>query len=256
MTMDPEYLRLYHEYAAAIQMFEIARQKRQRDREQLTARRNSPPPVRRPVGSPTNFWISQDAPTVSAATTKPPERKIYMGEILGWATIVPASASYPAGGGGEQIDLSKFYDDLSRQLYWNAQKHYQDCKRAFFDYVRRQNISEHREKARDEAMHVANLQMLGVETQGNQFTGLKQEIEAACRNALALYRSAPNPKSDAMKIILLENLADAMLVGLDDGSSSTVSAMVDEMNTLINLNLLKVHNKTQNKVDNNFQNVK
>lgn len=239
--MDPEYLRLYREYAKAIQMYEIARQKRQLDRKRLIDKRNMPPPVRRPVGSPADFQIHQSTPPpIQPLTKKRPEQKIYMGEILGYAKIIPSSPPSSVNNQDVDIDIDKLYDNISLKLYWNAQTHYENCKRAFFNYARRKNLAEHKEKAQQEAAHIANLQLLGVDNNDAQFDALKREVEAACKNALALYRTAPKPKSDAMKVILLENLADAMLVGLDSDGSLTVRSMIDEMHLLMNTNAIKV----------------
>lgn len=237
MATDPKYLRLYHEYSKAIRGFDNALRDRQRVRRQLSARRNMQPQVRRPVGSPANYRIPQSSPTRSPATKKPRERRIYLGDILGWAKIVYTSPDTQKKDPSIDLDESKLYDTTSQHLYWNAKNHYKKCKRAFFDYARRQNIDLHKQRAAQEASHVANLQLLGADDGEADFEGIRREVEAACRNALALYRTAPKPKTDEMKIILLENLADAQLVGLE---TPVVHSMTVEMNMLLSAGSVKI----------------
>jgi len=43
-----------------------------------------------------------------------------------------------------------------------------------------------------------------------------------------------------MKVILLENLADAMLVAIDDQGSQTARSMTDEIHILMQTNAIKV----------------
>ena len=235
---DPKYLELYREYARAIQAFENATKDRRRVRDQLAVRRS---PVikalqqvsRRPVGSPPGTRIPRGRmppPRVQAAAAAR-TRQIYLGDILGWAKIVPTPGIDPkidpAG-----IDVDKLYDRISLQLYWNAKAHYRKCKRAFFDHVRRSNIDLHNERARSALGHGANLQWLGVETSDDPefLQEAQKEVDAACRNVWALYQSSGAAKSTEMKVLLLESIANAHFVDLD---SSTVKLMTGEMDRLV-----------------------
>lgn len=253
MTMDPKYQRLYLEYSKSMRMFAIARQKRQLERKRLTDRRNTPPPVRRPVGSPASFRIEQSMPPhVMPTVQSRPDRKVYLGETLGWAIIsssMPFANRVAVEDQEIEMDIDRLFEKTSINLFRNVRSHYLKSKRAFFDYVqrdnyldkvRRENIVEHQQRARQGLAHIANLQQLGVGHNDAEFISLKREIGAACQYALALYRNAPKPTSDAMKIILLENLADAMLVGLIEEGNATARAMTDEMNLLINTNAVKI----------------
>ena len=56
-------------------------------------------------------------------------------------------------------------------------------------------------------------------------------MEGACRNAWGLYQSSPAPKSQAIKVLLCENLADAQFVGLE---SPTTHSMHQEIMRLVN----------------------
>lgn len=96
----------------------------------------------------------------------------------------------------------------------------------------------HRERAKNELSRGANPQLLGAdEGDDPEFmtTGTK-EVEAACRNAWALYQSSRAKKSSGMKVLLLESIADAQYVGLE---SATVSTMTTEMNRLVSSGEIK-----------------
>ena len=85
-----------------------------------------------------------------------------MGPILGWAKFTGISPEYPGANEPEPaFNAGPAYDAMSLKFYWDAKIHYEKCKRAFFDYVRRQNVEVHRQQARAELDHSANLQMLG-----------------------------------------------------------------------------------------------
>lgn len=229
MATDPQYLRLYRAYSKAMRAYENAIRDRQRVRRQLSARRRAQAPVRRPVGSPADYRIPQSTAARSPAAAKPRERRIYLGDILGWAKITYTSPVAPMQDPAADFDVNKLYDTTSLHLYWNTKIHYQKCKQAFFDYVRRHNIDLHRQRAAQHASHAANLQILGADDDESALEDVKREVEGACRNALGVYRSAQYPKNDEVKTILIENLADAQLVGLE---GSTVNSMEEELNAL------------------------
>ena len=231
MAADPQYLRLYHEYSNAIRAYENALRHRQHVRRQLSARRRAQAPVRRPVGSPVNYRIPQSTAVRPPAGTRPPERRIYLGDILGWAKITYTSPPVtPMQDPAADFDVNKLYDTTSMHLYWNAKNHYQKCKQAFFDYVRRRNIDLHKQRAVEGLSHAANLQFRGADGDESVLEGVRREVEGACQNALAVYRSTQDPTNDEVKTILVENLADAYLVGL---AGSTVNSMEEELNSLI-----------------------
>ncbi len=237
---DPKYLQLYQDYAKAIQAFENATKDRRRVRNQLAVKRS---PVikalrewgRRPVGSrpTTRIPRGRPAPPRAPGGSAARIRQIYLGDILGWAKIVLTPTVVSKLDPGDRVDVDKLYDQTSRRLYWNAKAHYEKCKRAFFDYVRHQNIDLHKERAKGALAHGANLQMLGVDESDEPgfMKKAREEVEAVCRNVWALYQSSGAKKSTEMKELLLESVADAQYVGLE---SPTVKMMTTEMTRLVN----------------------
>jgi hypothetical protein len=227
MAVDPQYLRLYQEYSKAIKAYDNALKDRQKVRKQLSAKRGVPAQPRHPVGAvPGRRPV---VPVRRVAPARPSHRGIYLGPILGWAKVIYTRPPEPLPDPTANADWDKLYDRISQQLYWNAKSHYEKCKRAFFDYVRQQNIDVHRERAQNEAEHLANQQLLGIDDEDTGMEPLRQEIEKVCQNALGLYRTAPTPKSQKVIETLLESLADAQFVGLE---SPTVTSMEDAMQSL------------------------
>lgn len=235
---DPEYLRLYHDYATAIRRFENATRDRRRVRDRLTVRHQPVLEIlddwmRRPIGAPLDARFSAREPDPPPAPRPPPEpQRFYLGPILGWAKVIPTTPPAVDPVGYVPLDVDKLYDETSLHLYWNEKARYEKCKRAFFDYVRRQNIEAHREHAIGEVKHGVNLQLLGMDDDAEPrfLQNARTEVEAVCRNALALYRRAGSERSDEVKVLMLESLAEASFVGLE---SRTVTAMQQELERLI-----------------------
>lgn len=239
---DPNYLRLYREYANAIQGFENAVRDRRRVRNRLAVKRS---PVlhaleqwqRRPVGSSREVRVAREPEGEPQASPKPHARHIYLGEIHGWATVVPSGALEVDPDFGPDLDAEELYDRLSLELYWNARSHYHTCKRAFFDYVRRQNIALHRAQAREALAHGADRQLLGLDDQGKGFLEeARREVERACESAWKLYQSSPSPKSFQAKVLLAESIADAQYVDL---GGPTVQAMESELSHQVSCGAVK-----------------
>lgn len=234
---DPQYMQLYNEYAKAIQAFENATLDRRRVRDRLAVERQPVLQIlddwmRRPVGAPWEARIAAREPEPPPEPRLPAKpRRFYMGPILGWAKIIPTSPPKAVEEPGVELDLDKLYDEASLRLYWNAKKHYEECRRAFFSYVRKQNISVRRERARGQIVHGSNLQLLGLDDDEDPefMKEARREVEAMCRDAWSLYRSDGTEKSDEVKALLLESLAEASFVGLE---SSTVQAMLQELERL------------------------
>jgi hypothetical protein len=230
-TRDDKYLRLYHEYAEAIQAYENAISSRTRTRQILRqkAYENSQPrkatefaaQIKTPLASPTG------AP--SRAGAKPPT--VYLGKILGWVTFrewSPEISNYTES----DVDALQMFDNISLNLYWNAKQHYEKCKRAFFDYVRNQNIQIHRQRMVDAMNYAATLQLLGVSgADEHGLDAVYQEVEALCRNVWALYQSAPEPKSGEMVLLLIHSYAESQIVGAEQ--SSIIELMTLEINRLL-----------------------
>ncbi len=227
---DPQYLQLYHEYARAIQAYQNAIAQRRSVRQQLASKAAAEGrSQQRVAGGSRSTSRSQPGPGVGSAAT-PSAMKVYMGPILGWVRFVGSSHGTPDGSETDaSVDTGAMHDAISLQHYWNAKTHYESCKRAFFDYVRRQNIQHHRQQAAAALQQAANLQLLGVESE-NPLAEAQREIEESCRNAWALYQGAPKPKTRAMVLMLTENLADSQFVGLE---SPTTRLMSDEVSRLL-----------------------
>jgi hypothetical protein len=225
-SLDPKYLQLYREYSSTIRAFENATKDRRRVRAQFEARKKAPPNPRRPVGSPRDFRIPRRKNPAASQIPLTRERKVYLGTILGWAKIIytsPPSTDSPDA--TMAIDANKIYDDMSLKLYWNAKNRYDNAKRAYFDYVRGQNIERHHANARRALSHAANLQLLGAESaDGAALEEARAEVEKAAKNAWAIYQTSPSPKSDEVKVLLLESCEDVQLIGLDD---STVAKSIE-----------------------------
>lgn len=237
---DPEYLRLYQDYAWAIQALENAIKDHRRVRDQIAVARA---PVikaleqwgRRPVGSPPGTRIPSGRPDPAGGTAQAPRpHRIYMGAILGWATVVPTATVMPRQPAdvSEDIDL----DGSMRIRLWSAKTHYEECKRAFFAHVRRRNIDLHRQRARGSLEYGGNLQLLGADDFADDdddprfMKDARREVEAVCRNVWALYQSSGAKESSEMKVLLVESIADAQLVGLE---SPILGAMTSELYRLV-----------------------
>lgn len=223
---DPKYLQLYREYAKAIRAYENAIRDRRKVRETLKAKRSQTRQPRRPVGAPPVSRAPRPRVDNPRPTASPREPKIYLGDILGYAKVTYTQTPSPGTDPVAGFDFDKHTDQLSLKLYWNAKAHYERCKRAFFDYVRRRNIDLHKEEAKAETQHAANLQLLGLDTEEDLLIEAKKQVDAACRNAWAVYETSPSPKTREVIVLLLENFADAQLVGLE---SSTVKKMDAEV---------------------------
>ena len=228
-TSDPQYQKLLREYEQSLRQYKIAAEKRKRFRDTLTVRRS---PVmralaqsqRRPVGSPADFRIPH-GPTPPVKVARPPRaRRIYLGEILGFAKIIYTDPVMPAGDVDPTQEVDRLYGEISRQLYWNAKAHYEKCKNALLDY-------SYRDRARGELGHAADLQLLGVDDEGEAMADVRREVEAGCKQIWSVYQASGTPKSEAALGLLVEGLADAQFVGLD---TPTATAMQDEVSRLLN----------------------
>jgi hypothetical protein len=154
---DPEYLRRYREYSHAMRDLTVAVDAMIQVWNEVEVIRRSTPPdgVRRPVGAGPN-WRRPAAP-------KPKPRKpyrpkpIYLGRILGY--ITPKAA--PGIDEPLPIDYNRIRVEAAEKRCWNAVDRYEEAKRAFFDYVRRQQVDYHERMAKDDLTHGADLQLLG-----------------------------------------------------------------------------------------------
>jgi hypothetical protein len=245
---DPVYLRLYQEYARAIQAFENATRDRRRVRDRLTV---SHQPVleilddwmRRPVGAPLDARFSAREPETLSTPRPPPEpRRFYLGPILGWYKVNPTPTPDVDPVGSVAVDVEKLYDEMSLHVYWSEKARYEKSKRAFFDYVRRNNIETHMERATNQLKQGANLQLLGSDDDDEDFMNeARREVEALCRNAWAIYTRAGTEKTDEVKVLLLQSIAEATLVGLE---SRTMDAMQGELERLVDTGEVSAERKT------------
>lgn len=241
-TSDPTYLRLYQEFAAAIRAYERAVAERRKTRDMLAVRRS---PVllalqvleRRPVGMAVDAALRahaaahRAAPAQTNAVPGQAVHSVYLGPLLGWYRLrgasLPGEPALP-----ESPERSRLYDQLSLELYWSAKRRYEEARAAFFAHVGRTNIATFRERAIGALGNAAHAQLLGAdEFSEGVLEEARRHIEMACQSAWRIYEQAPRPKSAAVKILLLENVADSQFVGLDSATTQTMTA---EVNRLLN----------------------
>ena len=240
--LDPEYLRLYRQYAKSMQAFEIIVKKRSERRARWMASQGIPPAQRRPVGA-------SPAPGVSRASsggTPPAPRKatkgIYLGDILGWAKIIADSSPIEEGADPTaDFSASVIFDKVQLELYWNAKLHYEKCRKEFFDYVRRGLAGEYKSmssayqgnlrQAKGYLRTAAEMQWHGVVDAASdaEIRKAELEVESACSRIWEIYQN--NPEKRNARLMLLEGLVDAQLLGIDD--SPIVQKMMDELQRII-----------------------
>jgi hypothetical protein len=119
-------------------------------------------------------------------------------------------------------------------IYWNARRHYEECRRAFFHYVRRQNIDLHRSRVADSLRVGAREQLLGLDDFRDDnppwYREARDELESATREAWLDYDSSPEPRTAAAKLLMLKALAEAQLLGLE---GDAVNKMEEELSALV-----------------------
>lgn len=168
-----------------------------------------------------HFRIPAESNVPSRATTPVAPRRIYMGDILGYVTLVPASV--PAAAAEPSfVEADQLYDRTSLHLYWNAKAHFERCRTALLEHAYRSGV-------RDTYRHHANLQALGFESD-DVTAAARQDVEAGCRKIWALYHGHGSLASRESVGLLVESLADASYVGLE---SPTVDAMLQELSRLL-----------------------
>ncbi|MEE8160158.1 MAG: hypothetical protein V3T61_00830 [Acidobacteriota bacterium] len=163
-----------------------------------------------------------------------------MGKILGWATIQGVSVPDPEPEPEPEFDVDRMVDYLSLGFYRNAKEHYLRAKRAFFDFARRSQIREARNRARQNTRHAANLQMLGVESSESIMRPAQEEMKVASHAAWRIYQSSRDPKSDEAKAVLVQVLSEAQLVGVENVDPAIMEKIQKEVNKLIDSGQLKM----------------
>jgi len=240
--LDPEYLRLYRQYVKSMQAFEIMVRKRSEHRARWMASQGMPPTQRRPVGASPPPGISR----TSSGGTLPASRKatkgIYLGDILGWAKIIVDSSPVEEGADPTaDFSASVIFDKVQLELYWNAKLHYEKCRKEFFDYVRRGLAGEYKSmssayqgnlrQAKGYLRTAAEMQWQGVDDAAAdaEIRKAELEVESACSKIWEIYLK--NPEKKITRLMLLEGLVDAQLVGIDD--SPIVQKMMDELQRIL-----------------------
>ena len=72
-------------------------------------------------------------------------------------------------------------------------------------------------------------------------------MKVACHAAWKIYESSPNPKSEAVKKLLLELLSESQLVGVEEVDPGIMKTMQKEVNTLVDSGQLKKVGGTEKK---------
>lgn len=225
-SADPGYRKLVENYRAAFRQFRIAADNRKRVRNLLAVRRS---PVlgaldryqRRPVGSPADFRIPRQAPPAPRPITRPRDRRIYLGPILGFATVIYTPSITPSAEPDPWPEVEQVYGEMSRHLYWNAKAHLEKCEEALLDYT-------HRTETKADLRDAAAKQMLGVDDTDETMAALQRDVEAGCRKVWALYERDTG-KSQATMHLLLETLADAQFVGLESPTVTQMEGAVHDL---------------------------
>lgn len=225
--LDPEYLRLYRRYAGALRAYENALRKRRQSRARWRERRKSAPAPRRPVGAPPGTQVPQAPVGTTGPTLKSTENRVYLGKILGWGKLVGYSPPVmdkvdPTA----KFDSDAFHDKVQLHLYWNAKNYYLKCKKEFFDYVRRgphnkggrrpkRNARPNLKVAKQYLGNAGTMQIFGFDEAAEAYIRNAQlEVENACYKLWDNYKNDPdNPEA---LYELIEGLADAQFVGIDD----------------------------------------
>jgi len=225
-SADPRYRKLVEEYRAAFRQFKIAAENRKRVRDLLAVRRS---PVlralaqhqRRPVGSPADFRIPRQAPPAPRPINRRPDRRIYLGPILGFATIIYTPSVTPSAEPDPWPEIEQVYGEMSRQLYWNAKAHLEKCEQALLDYT-------HRTETRADLRDAAAKQMLGIDDTDETMEALQRDVEVGCQKVWALYER-DTEKGEATMHLLLETLADAQFVGLESPTAKRMQGAVNDL---------------------------
>jgi hypothetical protein len=247
-NLDPEYMRLYREYAKALKAYSIALQRRRRMRAGFS-RQKKPQEPRRPVGAPHDYQIPQNRPPARDRSNVTKPHRVYLGSILGWVTLRAQSTSADDSRNPvADFDMSRFEDTVSQKLWLNAKDYYTKCKKAFFDYALRGVRGPRRpprrdprpnlRRARESTHHAANLGMLGLGESGEKaITNAAREVETACYKVWDNYVNSPKPKSRTVVLEMIGQLAEAQFYPLED--SRIVKKMTAEVSGLINSGQLK-----------------
>jgi hypothetical protein len=244
--IDPEYMRLYRRYVKALKAYEIALKKRRAARARWKERKKQPPAPRRPMGAPPGFKTPRTPSVKGTKGYKPHEMRVYMGKILGWARMVGVSPSLP--GESEPTADNNVHENLQLDMYWKAKIHYQECKRAFFEYARRRPKSrggrrptrgyrKNLAEAKGHTEFAANAQLLGFLDMSEVYLeNARREVETACYELWDNYRDNPDDKG-VIKDLIQDGLVDAQLYGLDD--SPIVKIIQNEIDRLISSGKIK-----------------
>jgi len=240
--LDPEYLRLYRQYAKSMQAFEIVVKKRSEHRARWMASQGMSPAQRRPVGASPAPGVSRISSGGTPLAPRKATKGIYLGDILGWAKIIGDSSPVEEGADPTaDFSASVIFDKVQLELYWNAKLHYEKCRKEYFDYVRRglagdyKNLSSpyqgNLRQAKGYLRTAAEMQWQGVDDAAAdaEIRKAELEVESACSKIWEIYLK--NPEKKITRLMLLEGLVDAQLVGIDD--SPIVQKMMDELQRIL-----------------------
>ncbi len=228
-NIDPEYLRLYREYASALSTYEVAKREWQEFKEREGEMRRGHAGPRTPYGPAPAKAATAPSDIGSEASPDRAPMRVYLGKELGWITLQPSSfAGLDLPNAEETFDWLSHYFRMRRRIFWNTEDHYERCKKAFFEYARsgapnsagrrpardfRGNLDRARQQIREGAL----LQWHGDDRAAEESLRVARlEIETACYKTWENYRDAPAPKSMEATVGLLVALADAQFVGLDE----------------------------------------
>ena len=230
ITDDPMYKKLLADFIKARKAYKIAWEHYGRV-VWMTKKELSETQERRPVGSSTDFRIPRGNANNPAAKTNTEKKvmRIYMGDILGWVCLNLASGPMPAEEDPTAyFDPGKTFNAIALKFYWNAKHQYKRCELDLKHYVQRE-IDIHFQQAASslnrEAFRQLGLDLMPTDASDDATA----EVEGACKDALAYYKSIPEPKTNVAILMLLLTLTQAQLVDLE---SDTVNNMMIEFDAL------------------------
>lgn len=205
---DPKFRVLFKKYQSAYKAYLSALRKRREVRERYWVKRNYP---RRPVGSPAGYKIPAEQRSSPVKRPKKTPMKLYLGDILGWITLVESAPPLPSDVDPTAfVDVNSLYDKIQLKHYHSAKRHYLDAKMALVQHDARQHLA----RAKDEAQYMANAQYLGIEDElDGEFERIQNEVLPVCQAALQAYRDDPRP---GVLRFVIETFVDGQMVGLDE----------------------------------------
>lgn len=239
--IDAEYMRLYREYVKAMRALEIGLERRRRIRRQIGERRKAQPRARRPVGIRPGAVLREAPAAPAPPPPKPPPLRVDMGPILGVQEFgTTATDRSTVIDPALDIDTDALLDRVTLQEFRRTKAHYQEARKAFFDYVRRLRsravVMAGLEARRHLATAKRHLSYAALDQWHGHDAAADDLLEAAgaevldyCAKIWEAYQKAR--ESPVARKVLMAALAEAQALNVDD--EGVAPAMQAEVNRLV-----------------------